>query len=107
MNLILALLKIRDHLAALAVSLLCAHAIGLIRLAEFLPQGELLIAGRPGQAVGVAVCALVHAILLHLLYRRRLVAGPLYRCGETRPADAYGKPYRPGTSTLLESWHYR
>lgn len=101
------LLKMRDHLAALAAAVLCAHAIGLVRLLDSLPQGTLLIEGRAGQLTGVALCALVHAIVLTALYRRRLVAGPLYRCGETRPVDAYGKPYRPGTSRLLESWHYR
>ena len=101
------LLRMRDHLAALAAAMLCAHAIGLIRLSDFIPHGSLLIEGRVGQLTGVALCALVHAFVLTGLYRRRLVAGPLYRCGETRPADAYGKPYRPGTSRLLESWHYR
>lgn len=101
------LLRIRDHLAALAAAMLCAHAVGLVRLADFIPQGSLLIDGRAGQLGGVALCALVHAIILTGLYRRRLVAGPLYRCGETRPADDYGKPYRPGTSSLLQSWHYR
>lgn len=101
------LLKLRDHLAAMVASVLCAHAIGLIRLSDLVPQGTLLIDGRAGQLIGVALCALVHAIVLTLLYRRRLVAGPLYRCGETRPLHAYGQPYRPGTSSLLESWHYR
>lgn len=101
------LLRMRDHLAALAAAVLCAHSIGLVRLLDFLPQGSLLIEGRAGQLTGVALCALVHAIVLTALYRRRLVAGPLYRCGETRPLQAYGQPYRPGTSRLLESWHYR
>ena len=102
-----ALLRMRDHLAALSAAVLCAHAIGLIHLSGHVPQGSLLIAGRAGQLAGVALCALVHAIVLTALYRRRLVAGPLYRCGETRPLHAYGQPYRPGTSSLLESWHYR
>ena len=99
--------RMRDHLAALAAAMLCAHAIGLVHLSGYVPQGTLLIDGRAGQLAGVALCAFVHAIVLTALYRRRLVAGPLYRCGETRPTDAFGKPYRPGTSRLLESWHYR
>lgn len=107
MSLCSTLLRMRDHLAALAAAMLCAHAIGLIRLSDFVPHGSLLIEGRAGQLIGVALCALAHAIVLTALYRRRLVAGPLYRCGETRPADAYGRPYRQGTSRLLESWHYR
>jgi hypothetical protein len=101
------LLRLRDHLAALAASIACAHVIGLVRLVPLLPQADLLIAGRPGQLIGVALSALVHALVLSLLYRRRLVAGPLYRCGATRAAEDYGRPYRPGTSTLLQGWHYR
>lgn len=101
------LLRMRDHLAALAAAVLCAHAIGLVCLSDFIPHGSLLIEGHAGQLIGVALCALAHAIVLTALYRRRLIAGPLYRCGETRPPDAYGQPYRPGTSRLLESWHYR
>ncbi|PXW67620.1 hypothetical protein C7451_12617 [Blastomonas natatoria] len=107
MRLALTLLKVRDHVAALGASLLCAQAAGLIWVVPFLRKGELLIDGRAGQLVALALCALVYAVLLHLLYRRRLVAGPLYRCGETRPPGAYGKPYHTGSSTLLESWHYR
>ncbi len=101
------LLRIRDHLAALAAAISCAQAIGLVCLFDGLPHGTLLIEGRAGQLLGVALCALAHAIVLAALYRRRLVAGPLYRCGETRPAETFDTPYRPGTSSLLESWHYR
>ena len=107
MSLCSTLLRMRDHLAALAVAILCAHAIGLVRLSDFVPRGSLLIEGRAGQLIGVALCALAHAIVLTALNRRRLVAGPLYRCGETRPPDASDQQYRPGTSRLLESWHYR
>lgn len=100
-------LRMRDHLAALAVSVLFAQAIGLIRIVDLAPHGALLVEGRAGQLAGVALCALGHALVLTSLHRRRLSAGPLYRCGETRPPHAYGKPYRSGTSSLLESWHYR
>lgn len=101
------ILRLRDHMIAVAATLACAHGIGLIELHPAIPQGSLLADGLAGQAVGLALSALAYAIIVTLLYRRRLVAGPLYRCGETRPHGDYARPYQRGTSTLLDSWHYR
>lgn len=101
------IIRLRDQIAAIAAAFACAHAVGLIDLSHRLPQGALLGGGPAGRWIGLALCALVYAIVLTWLYRRRLVAGPLYRCGATRPHEDYGKPYRPGTSQLLEGWHYR
>ena len=101
------ILKLRDHIVAVAATLACAHAIGLIQLHPGVPHGALLAAGSAGQGIGLALCALAYAIMITLLYRRRLVAGPLYRCGATRPYRDYAKPYQQGTSSLLDSWHYR
>lgn len=101
------MLKVRDHLTALLATLACAHVIGLISVAGFLPHGSITLDRPSGQILGAVLCGLVHAIVLTLLYRRRLVAGPLYRCGESRPAADYGKRYEPGTDRILDSWHYR
>lgn len=101
------ILKLRDHIAAMAASLACAHGIGLIDLHPAIPQGSLLADGLAGQVVGLALSALAYAIIATLLYRHRLVRGPLYRCGETRPHRDYAQPYQKGTSSLLDSWHYR
>jgi hypothetical protein len=101
------ILRLRDYAAAIAAALACAHGIGLVELTPIVPQGALLASGLAGQGIGLAVCAFVYAIVLTALYRRRLVAGPLYRCGATRPREDYAKPYQPGTSRLLEGWHYR
>ena len=101
------ILKLRDHIVAIAATLACAHAIGLIQLHPVVLHGALLAAGLTGQGTGLALSALVYAIILTLLYRRRLVVGPLYRCGATRPHRDYARPYQRGTSPLLDSWHYR
>lgn len=99
--------KIRDHLAAVLAALAAAHAIGLIDIAGYLPQGALALDRLPAQIIGVALCGLVYAIVITTLVRRRLVKGPLYRCAETRPAQDYGKAYHPASKRLLESWQYR
>jgi hypothetical protein len=101
------LLKIRDHLAAALAALACAHAIGLLDLSAVLPRGVLALPGLPGQVIGAAVCGLVYAFAVTLLYRRRLVAGPLYRCGATRPAHFHEHTFKPGGQRLLEGWQYR
>lgn len=101
------ILRLRDHAVAISAALACAHAIGLVELARMVPQCARLADSLAGQGIGLGLCALVYAIVLTPLYRRRLVAGPLYRCGATRPYLDYAKRYQPGTSRLLDSWHYR
>lgn len=101
------LLILHDHLAAALATLASAHVIGLISLSGALPQGTRALDPFAGYVIGTALCGLVYALVATLLYRRRLVAGPLYRCGQSRPADAYRTPYEPGTVRLLEGWQYR
>lgn len=107
MNRHTATLMIRDHLAALLAAMACAHIIGLVSLAGFLPRDFLALDRFSGQLVDAALCLLVYASMLAALYRRRLVTGPLYRCGETRPVTDYGKQFEPGPVRLLDSWQYR
>lgn len=101
------ILRWRDHAAAVLAALATAHAIGLVELAGWVPHGQLAPGGPFRVLLGAAVCGIVYALVVGLLYRRRLVAGPLYRCGETRPAEDFGKPYHPSGDRLLESWQYR
>ncbi|MDM7955091.1 hypothetical protein [Blastomonas sp.] len=99
--------RLRDHLAALLAALASAYAIGLADLAGYLPQGVAALDRPSGQIIGTAVCLLVYALVLTWACRRRLVAGPLYHCGESRPARDYGSRYEPGPDRLLEGWQYR
>ena len=101
------ILKWRDHATALLAALATAHVLGLIDLAGWLPPGFRASRDPAGLIIGAAICGLVHAIVLAALYRRRLVKGPLYRCAESRPAQDFGKPYRPGTARLFDGWQYR
>lgn len=101
------ILKARDHLAALLAALVCGHVIGLIDLAGALPRGVMALDRFSGQIIGAAMCGLVYAIVLTTLYRRRLVSGPLYRCGETRPVTDYGRRFESGSVKLLDGWQYR
>ncbi len=102
--------KARDHLAAMLATLACAHIVGLLGLAgaaRFLPHGVIALDPVSGQLIGAAMCGLTYALVLTWLVRRRLVAGPLYRCGESRPDADYGKSFAPGESRLLDGWQYR
>jgi len=101
------ILKWRDHAVAVLVALASAHGIGLVDLASWLPRSSLSINGLPGVLMGAALCGLAYVLVLGMLYRRRLVTGPLYRCGETRPKSNFGKCYQPGDTRLLDSWQYR
>lgn len=101
------LLKWHDHAAALLAALLIAHVIGLIELASWLPQGALAMHGLRGQMIAVGVCVLSHLVLLAAMRRRRIVKGPLYRCGETRPLGDLGAPYQSTGERLLDGWQYR
>jgi hypothetical protein len=101
------LFSVREHCGALLAALAAAHAIGLVEMSALVPRAMLAGAMPTGQLIGTAVCAMVYVIVLAWLHRRRLVPGPLYRCGETRPPEAYGKAYIPGTTRLLEGWQYR
>ncbi|WP_373488336.1 hypothetical protein [Blastomonas sp.] len=96
----------RDHALAGTATLATAHAIGLIETFDWLPQGMTAITGLAGLMLAAAACGLVYALVLGLLYRRRLVAGPLYRCGESRPAEAYDKPYEANGDRLFDHWQY-
>ncbi|WP_430386581.1 hypothetical protein [Blastomonas fulva] len=104
------LLRVRDHLAAMLATLVCAHTIGLVDLAglaRMLPHGVIGLDKGTGQLIGAALCGLTYALVLTWQLRRRLVAGPLYRCGESRPDADYGKSFAPGDSRLLDGWQYR
>lgn len=101
------ILKVRDHLTAVLATLASAHIIGLIELVGWLPRGTLALSHVSGQLLGAALCGVVYAIVITLLCRRRLVAGPLYRCGETRPAQDYGRAFHAGEHRLLDGWQYR
>ncbi len=101
------ILKARDHLAALLAALACGHVIGLIDLLGALPSGAIALDRLSGQMIGAVLCCLVYAIVLTMLYRRRLVSGPLYRCGETRPVTDHGRRFEPGPARLLDGWQYR
>lgn len=101
------ILRSRDHLTAMLAALAAAYATGPSGLADWWPQGLLSPDRLPGQAIGTGICVLVYALIATWLSRRRLVTGPLYRCGASRPARDYGKRFEPGRARLLESWHYR
>lgn len=99
-------LKLRDHLTALLGALALAHIIGLADRAGYLPYGVVGLDPVAGQMIAMASCVLVYALAASWLYRRRLVAGPLYRCGASRPAGDYGTRFEPGRDRLLDGWHY-
>lgn len=101
------LLKIRDHAIAVLLAVAAWHVVGLIDVVGFLPHATVALDRLSGQAIGMALCGLVYAIVITALARRRVVAGPLYRCGETRPASDHGKSFAHGSGRLLDSWQYR
>lgn len=101
------LLKWHDHAAALLAALVVAHVIGLIEFASWLPQGSVTLDGLRGQMIAAAVCVLSYLVLLAAMRRRRIVKGPLYRCGETRPVGDLGASYQSTGDRLLDGWQYR
>lgn len=106
MNRLASLLKLRDRLVALLAAFGVAGATGFADLTDNLPKDE-LIHGQPlEQVVGMALGAIAYAIMMTWLYRKRLVKGPLFRCGESRPASDYGTRFEPGGVRLLDGWHY-
>lgn len=101
------LAKFRDHLAALLAALACGHVIGLVDVFGVLPDGVMALDRLSGRLIDAALCALVYGIVLTVMHRQRVVSGPLYRCGESRPVADYSRRFETGSVRLLDGWQYR